>query len=191
MTRPLRLHVYNHEYNVTREVSIQPSRNWGGTGALGCVLGFGALHRIPSPLDEPPQAPGETLFETARLSSDSARDAPNTPQYLVPAETPSLAPRRTSSSSDGPPPGPSQHGRRGNRPHHNVAKAGDIDAYFAEGEAKSKEQDKGGGAESKKAEGLAPPPPKSGGPPKIGSPLKETTSAAAAGEPKEVDDSVD
>ena len=33
--RPLRLIVYNHEYNVTRPVTITPSRGWGGEGALG------------------------------------------------------------------------------------------------------------------------------------------------------------
>src|SRR4051794_32553632 len=38
--RPLRLYVYNNEYDVTREVTIQPSREWGGEGALGCVLGY-------------------------------------------------------------------------------------------------------------------------------------------------------
>lgn len=43
--RPLRLYVYNNEYDVTREVTLQPSRAWGGEGALGCVLGYGALHR--------------------------------------------------------------------------------------------------------------------------------------------------
>ncbi|EDU45821.1 golgi reassembly stacking protein 1 [Pyrenophora tritici-repentis Pt-1C-BFP] len=47
LNRPLRLYVYNHEYNVTRPVTITPTRTWGGEGALGCVLGFGALHRIP------------------------------------------------------------------------------------------------------------------------------------------------
>ena len=63
LSRPLRLHVYNHEYGVVREVTVTPSRNWGGEGALGCTLGYGALHRIPPPLEEPPQGPGETLFE--------------------------------------------------------------------------------------------------------------------------------
>src|SRR5262245_27992848 len=69
MNRPLRLLVYNHEYNVTRPVTITPSRSWGGEGALGCVLGFGALHRIPAPLEEPPQAPGETLFDSMPVES--------------------------------------------------------------------------------------------------------------------------
>lgn len=63
--RPLRLWVYNNEYNVTRELEIVPSREWGGDGALGCVLGFGALHRLPPPLDEPVEAPGETMFDGA------------------------------------------------------------------------------------------------------------------------------
>ncbi|KAL1892524.1 hypothetical protein Sste5346_007036 [Sporothrix stenoceras] len=61
--RPLRLWVYNNEYDVTREVSIQPSRDWGGEGALGCVLGYGALHRLPAPLSEPVSGPGETMFD--------------------------------------------------------------------------------------------------------------------------------
>ncbi|EPE04765.1 golgi family reassembly stacking protein [Ophiostoma piceae UAMH 11346] len=61
--RPLRLWVYNNEYDVTREVSIQPSRDWGGEGALGCVLGYGALHRLPAPLNEPVSGPGETMFD--------------------------------------------------------------------------------------------------------------------------------
>ncbi|OAA62623.1 golgi reassembly stacking protein [Niveomyces insectorum RCEF 264] len=61
--RPLRLWVYNNEYDVTREVVIQPSRDWGGEGALGCVLGYGALHRLPAPLSEPVNGPGETMFD--------------------------------------------------------------------------------------------------------------------------------
>ncbi|KXJ95899.1 GRASP55/65 PDZ-like domain-domain-containing protein [Microdochium bolleyi] len=61
--RPLKLWVYNNEYNVTRELEIVPSREWGGEGALGCVLGFGALHRLPAPLSEPVEGPGETMFD--------------------------------------------------------------------------------------------------------------------------------
>ncbi|KAF8456758.1 GRASP55/65 PDZ-like domain-containing protein [Kalaharituber pfeilii] len=64
MDRPLRLWVYNHEFDVVREVTIVPRRGWGGEGALGCVLGFGALHRLPVPLTEGAVVmPGETLFE--------------------------------------------------------------------------------------------------------------------------------
>ncbi|KAA1096478.1 hypothetical protein PGT21_018028 [Puccinia graminis f. sp. tritici] len=46
--RPLRLFVYNADYEVTREVVIVPNRSWGsGEGLLGCSIGFGLLHRIP------------------------------------------------------------------------------------------------------------------------------------------------
>src|ERR1700760_1373564 len=65
LDRPIKLLVYNHEYDVTRPVEITPSRGWGGQGALGCTLGFGALHRIPASLEEPPSAPGETMFDTS------------------------------------------------------------------------------------------------------------------------------
>ncbi|KAL9630578.1 MAG: hypothetical protein Q9164_006343 [Protoblastenia rupestris] len=71
ISRQLRLWVYNHEYGITRMVTITPSRSWGGEGALGCVLGFGALHRLPAPLSEGPvEGPGEALFEGVRLSGD-------------------------------------------------------------------------------------------------------------------------
>ncbi|KAI5818415.1 GRASP55/65 family protein [Pyronema omphalodes] len=74
MDRPLRLFVYNHEYDCCRELHITPTRSWGGEGALGCVLGYGALHRIPAPLSEPVQGPGETLFSNSpRVSGDYTR----------------------------------------------------------------------------------------------------------------------
>ncbi|MCJ1363422.1 hypothetical protein MMC16_002529 [Acarospora aff. strigata] len=72
LSRPLKLYVYNHEYDVTRLVSITPSRGWGGEGALGCVLGYGALHRLPAVLAEPPQGRGEVLFETAAAAAAAA-----------------------------------------------------------------------------------------------------------------------
>src|SRR5436305_3146371 len=74
LDRELRLYVYNHEYDVSRELSIHPSRHWGGDGALGCVLGFGALHRLPAPLNEPISAPGETLSTSADAARCSSED---------------------------------------------------------------------------------------------------------------------
>lgn len=177
--------MYNQEYNVTREITIQPSRNWGGSGALGCVLGFGALHRIPPPLDEPPQAPGETLFDTAPTGSDGPHDvsAPNTPQLLVPAETPLMVPPSSVQGASGGP----QQARRANRPHHHTHKTADIDAFFAEGEAKSREQDHSPSPKKEGGSGLAPPPKAGGAPPKVGSPLKETSSAGEEEEEEEED----
>ncbi|PWN28207.1 hypothetical protein BDZ90DRAFT_231960 [Jaminaea rosea] len=84
--RPLRLYIYNSDYDHTREVIIVPNREWGGEGLLGCGVGFGLLHRIPRPQDRPalpPQQGGEdeetvqdggygaqaTAAETSQLSS--------------------------------------------------------------------------------------------------------------------------
>jgi len=109
LTHPLRLYVYNHEYNVTRLVTLTPNRTWGGTGALGCILGFGALHRIPASLDEPPSAPGETLFDSSnttpagRTSHDDASARPATsyrtstptqqlPSHMLAAQHPPATP---------------------------------------------------------------------------------------------------
>jgi hypothetical protein len=161
--RPLRLYVYNNEYNVTREVTIQPSRGWGGEGALGCVLGYGALHRLPPPLSEPVDAPGETMFDggmneksegafVPAAATPSATITPPPPggEYLVPAQiVESAGPPRSSKKKD----------KRGHSP--NVL----MDDYFKEEEKKSREADnapKGKGAD------LPPPPKAAGGPPKTG-----------------------
>ncbi|KAI9722451.1 MAG: hypothetical protein M1828_004818 [Chrysothrix sp. TS-e1954] len=209
LNRPLRLHVYNHEYNITRLLTITPSRTWGGTGALGCILGFGALHRIPPPLDEPPPAPGETFFDTVHVGGgggggNEAAQAPppqaNIPapvdtapvsHFLVPANLP-MPPQRSIGS-----PGPALpadtvgaaqtvggQGRRGHKAQQQRgggAGMGDMDEYFAEGEAKSLEQDH---APSSQKGALAPPPPppKAGQPPARSSSLKRETADTEDGE---------
>lgn len=53
--KPLRLFVYNSDFDVTREVVIVPNRAWGSgedKGLLGCGVGYGPLHRIPKPKDQ-------------------------------------------------------------------------------------------------------------------------------------------
>ncbi|VDL94180.1 unnamed protein product [Schistocephalus solidus] len=50
--QPLRLYVYNTESDSCRDVTIIPNLSWGGEGMLGCEIGFGLLHRIPSPSEE-------------------------------------------------------------------------------------------------------------------------------------------
>lgn len=162
--RPLRLYVYNNEYNVTREVTIQPSRDWGGQGALGCVLGYGALHRLPAPLSEPVDAPGETMFDgEINEKSDSmfvpavgattaAPPPPPAGDFLVPAQL------VTSPPMGGPPRGAKKKERHGHSPNRL------MDDYFKEEEEKSRELDNapvGTGAG-------VPPPPKTGGPPRAG-----------------------
>ena len=164
--RTLRLFVYNHEYGVTRTVEITPSRSWGGTGALGCVLGYGALHRLPAPLSEPPAGPGETLFETARFSNEEAGQSSHSPampsqpspqpptnDFLVPAAM-DLPPPTAPPVSTSPAP------LRGARKGRSVGKErSGFDDMFKEGEQKSKEDDYAPSAK------VAPPPP----PPKVGS----------------------
>lgn len=168
--RSLRLYVYNHEYAVTRLVTLTPSRSWGGSGALGCVLGFGALHRLPVPMTEPIAGPGETLFETARFSNEEHRPSSTQPQPNSPSIYP--PPSSAAQSSDmlvpasmvSPPPpsatlptaaGPPKGATRKSR---NVAASKmTFDEYFREGEQKSKEEDY---APSSKTTGPLPPPPK-------------------------------
>jgi GRASP55/65 PDZ-like domain len=192
--RPLRLYVYNNEYDVTREVTIHPSRDWGGEGALGCVLGFGALHRLPAPLSEPVAGPGETLFSTdheaenARFSNEDVRSggsgtsenffAPvatgnETAEFLVPAQIITPPP------PSGGPPSAKKDKRHGHGTGHGKLPKGDklMDDYFKEGEKKSREVDFAPSAKNTPP----PPPPKSKGPP----PPKAGGNAAA---PPKADD---
>jgi hypothetical protein len=167
--RPLKLWVYNNEYNVTREVDIIPSRDWGGEGALGCVLGYGALHRLPAPLSEPVHAPGETLFdgdggevggaEQFTTFSPPTDDASNT---FIPAQSaPSadfLIPAQIGPT--GPPVSAPVRGKKKDRAGHSPNRL--MDDYFAEEEKKSRDLD---GTSSKARATPPPPPPKTGGPP--------------------------
>lgn len=156
--RPLRLYVYNNEYDVTREVTITPSRDWGGQGAMGCVLGYGALHRLPAPLSEPVNAPGEMLFDGGmnEKNGDAAFEqvAGQQPSvgadYLVPAQmvesTPISAPPKGGKKKD-------KHGASPNKM---------MDDYFKEEEEKSREVDN---APQSKSAGVPPPPKAGAGPP--------------------------
>ena len=180
LSRPLRLYVYNHEYAVTRIVTITPSRGWGGSGALGCVLGFGALHHLPPPLIEPPAAPGETLFETARLSSDFAKPQ-SAPSYqpsssyapplssdlLIPAAMVAPPPLTTS-------PVPARHGRKQRL---GISPSRAFDEIFKEGEQKSKEEDF-----APKAKATPPPPPP---PSKLGIATHLPVPPLSGGEPRQ------
>ncbi|XP_055985150.1 Golgi reassembly-stacking protein 1 [Sorex fumeus] len=46
--KPLKLLVYNSESDSCREVTVTPNAAWGGEGSLGCGIGYGYLHRIPT-----------------------------------------------------------------------------------------------------------------------------------------------
>ncbi|XP_077412561.1 Golgi reassembly-stacking protein 2 isoform X2 [Vanacampus margaritifer] len=64
----LKLYVYNTDTDNCREVVITPNSAWGGDGSLGCGIGYGYLHRIPTrPFEEgkkisfPGNASGEAV----------------------------------------------------------------------------------------------------------------------------------
>ncbi|XP_020791310.1 Golgi reassembly-stacking protein 1-like [Boleophthalmus pectinirostris] len=46
--KPLKLLVYNIQTEQCREVVVTPNGAWGGEGSLGCGIGYGYLHRIPT-----------------------------------------------------------------------------------------------------------------------------------------------
>ncbi|KAL4979781.1 GRASP55/65 PDZ-like domain-containing protein [Aspergillus desertorum] len=166
LNRTLELWVYNSEFDVVRTVDLVPTRGWGGEGALGAELGFGALHRLPVGLGEEVEGPGEVVFETrADVVSTpipeptaspvpSQAGVPRQPrQFLVPANMTSPPPLAPAASA----PQLSQHGRKG-RGNARALFHRAFDDYFAEGEQKSKEQDH---VPSRRGTPL-PPPPKAG-----------------------------
>ncbi|XP_040023610.2 Golgi reassembly-stacking protein 1 isoform X1 [Gasterosteus aculeatus] len=55
--KPLKLLVYNTQTDHCREVVVTPNGAWGGEGSLGCGIGYGYLHRIPT-RPAPPQSTG-------------------------------------------------------------------------------------------------------------------------------------
>lgn len=182
LNRILVLWVYNSEFDVVREVELVPTRGWGGEGALGAELGYGALHRLPVGLGEEVEGPGEVVFETREDGTSTPVLAdplnPNNPgaaapegHFLVPANIASPPPFVSpNSASPGKKPAA---GRRGKPRPAGLSPSRGIDEYFAEGEQKSKEQDYAPSGRG------APPPP----PPKAGlSPSNSGSPAPATGE---------
>ncbi|XP_068002041.1 Golgi reassembly-stacking protein 1 [Melanerpes formicivorus] len=91
--KPLKLMVYNTEADSIREVVVTPNGAWGGEGSLGCGIGYGYLHRIPTQAviskKKPESKPPSPLPE-------AGTPAPSTNGYT---ETPLLAPTSQSDNS--------------------------------------------------------------------------------------------
>jgi hypothetical protein len=208
LNRSLILWVYNSEFDVVREVELVPRRGWGGEGALGAVLGFGALHRLPVGLGEEVQAPGEQLFDAGydgRKSSDNYGNSTGSEagQFLIPAElkapVQTLPPPPPMLSPNLPPPpmlnpnappassltpSVARHGKKGR--HHGPVSG--FDDMFSEFAAKSKEEDY---VPSRKGTPL-PPPPKVGEPiasPPPRAPSPEKVTQEEIGEPGDAEES--
>lgn len=143
------LYVYNHDYDTLRPVRIVPRRD-DRTGALllGCGVGYGLLHRLPAKNKQLP--PGHTLFDegepTYSLPLDSAAAPP-----MPPAERTEDAGEMSSLADSVPHPAP-------HRLHHKSptkGKSQNLDAYFAEQSAISREIDR---PSSKPNTSVSPPP---------------------------------
>jgi len=143
------------------------------------VLGYGALHQLPAPLEEPPTGEGETMFETARLSKGerppgtdyndqpSLGDLATSPPQgddgfqAVPADAPTFitpasmsiqaSPLETATGATSRAPVAGGPPAKKSR----VSKVAGFDDMFAEGEKKSQELDN---APKTKSGGLPPPP---------------------------------
>ncbi|KAG9476515.1 hypothetical protein GDO78_003190 [Eleutherodactylus coqui] len=89
--KPLKLLVYNTETDSCREVYVTPNGAWGGEGSLGCGIGYGYLHRIPSqpvspsrsyeikspsplPAEEPAPPPTNGYHEAPLLAPETRTD---------------------------------------------------------------------------------------------------------------------
>ncbi|GLB38247.1 putative GRASP55/65 PDZ-like domain containing protein [Lyophyllum shimeji] len=66
--KPLRVYVYSYDFDTLREVVLIPNRHWGGEGLLGCVFGFGLLHRIPPQPED--RVPGSTPIELQEAAGE-------------------------------------------------------------------------------------------------------------------------
>ncbi|KAJ3592659.1 hypothetical protein NHX12_007786 [Muraenolepis orangiensis] len=81
----LKLYVYNTDTDCCREVVITPNCDWGGEGSLGCGIGYGYLHRIPTlPFSKgqrrksfPPLRAGFTEVHRSALSPSAASPGPS------------------------------------------------------------------------------------------------------------------
>ncbi|KIX03596.1 uncharacterized protein Z518_07149 [Rhinocladiella mackenziei CBS 650.93] len=152
LNRSLVLWVYNSEFDVVRELELVPRRGWGGEGALGAVLGFGALHRLPVGLGEEVQAPGENLFDADGKMEDGQQDGPS--HTFQPAPAQSLSPPPMMNPNAPPTTSIPARARKG-RHHSALSPNNGFEDMFAEGAKKSAEQDH---APSRKGTPLAPPP---------------------------------
>jgi GRASP55/65 PDZ-like domain len=170
LNRSLVLWVYNSEFDVVREVELVPRRGWGGEGALGAVLGYGALHRLPVGIGEEVQAPGEPLFDAERKSTDiiyngngtqdSFSQAPPPMAAPLPMLNPNLAPPPML-NPNAPPPAASSRAKKGKR-HGAISPNNGFEDIFAEGAKQSADQDF---VPSRKGTPIAPPPAKAGSAP--------------------------
>ncbi|KFQ68410.1 Golgi reassembly-stacking protein 1, partial [Phaethon lepturus] len=92
--KPLKLMVYNTEADSIREVVVTPNGAWGGEGSLGCGIGYGYLHRIPTQSNVSKK---KTESKPPSPLPEAGNPVPSTNGYT---ETPLLAPTSQSDNSE-------------------------------------------------------------------------------------------
>eukprot|EP00126_Sphaerothecum_destruens_P004892 Sdes_comp18436_c0_seq1m8357 len=90
--KPVRFYVYNVIDDVCREVTIVPNSSWGGQGYLGCGIGYGYLHRIPtgdasSSVNNQPLEDNSTAQQIHPHVEDIAKDGFSDVQLSTETET--------------------------------------------------------------------------------------------------------
>ncbi|XP_019385725.1 PREDICTED: Golgi reassembly-stacking protein 1 [Crocodylus porosus] len=88
--KPLKLMVYNTETDSCREVVVTPNGAWGGEGSLGCGIGYGYLHRIPTQPALPKKK--QESIPPSPLPSEDGAPVPPVPSINGYMEAPLLAP---------------------------------------------------------------------------------------------------
>ncbi|GJN94208.1 hypothetical protein Rhopal_007282-T1 [Rhodotorula paludigena] len=96
--KPLRLFVYNADYDVTREAILVPNRSWGGEGLLGCGVGYGLLHRIPKPQERAAAARANAAQPYDMPYTAPSQHQQQQPRYQQPPPPPSQQPPPRSST---------------------------------------------------------------------------------------------
>ncbi|XP_028288785.1 Golgi reassembly-stacking protein 1-like [Parambassis ranga] len=80
--KPLKLLVYNTQTEQCREVVVTPNGAWGGEGSLGCGIGYGYLHRIPTRPVQPSSYNKSALQSVVSGSSEELTDRTEVPSVV-------------------------------------------------------------------------------------------------------------
>lgn len=86
--KPLKLLVYNTQTDQCREVVVTPNGAWGGEGSLGCGIGYGYLHRIPTPAALPVSSRTRNIPEV--MDNEELPVSAHSPPSVA-ASTPSIS----------------------------------------------------------------------------------------------------
>jgi len=78
------LYVYSAKTTRVRLVNIVPNRDWGGTGCLGCEVGYGYLHKIPTSFPDDLIIVEQPVAPPAVNSPEQPSVPLNSPHILAP-----------------------------------------------------------------------------------------------------------